>query len=159
MPNITVRQLTTDDFPLFYKWWNDRELRELTSDQYEPIEELETNTILAEHLDEENHFDYIIELESTPIGHILIEKLKQHRAKFYIAIGEKSAWGKGYGTTAILLSIENYLIKYPNTTFELEVNQDNPRAIRAYEKAGFVRVGEKHYRDAKSTFAMQKLVG
>lgn len=156
MTNLNLRKLESKDFPLFYAWWNDKELRKLTSDKYEPISNQEVDKILAKHLQNENYFDYIVELDSKPIGHILIEKTAEKRATFYIALGEKEVWGQGYGTEAIGKSISDYLLEYPKTTFELEVNQDNPRAIRSYEKAGFKKVGENSELNQKPTFIMTR---
>jgi RimJ/RimL family protein N-acetyltransferase len=158
MAHISLRRLELRDFPLFYKWWNDEELRKLTSDNHEPMPEAEIDEILARHLAREHYFDYMVESDGVPIGHILIEKLAEKRAKFYIAIGEKEAWGKGYGTMAIQEAIEKYLTQFPESVFELEVNQDNGRAIRAYEKAGFVKVGEKQYSKLKPVFRMERKV-
>lgn len=156
MNHIELRKLETRDFPLFYKWWNDDELRKLTSDKYEPITNQEIDEILTKNLANEDYFDSIIELDGKPIGHILIEKTADKRATFYIALGEKTSWGQGYGTEAIKKSIDDYLTKYPETTFELEVNQDNPRAIRVYEKAGFKKVGENSQQNQKPTFIMTR---
>jgi RimJ/RimL family protein N-acetyltransferase len=156
MSNLNLRKLEAKDFPLFYAWWNDEELRKLTSDKYEPIADQEVDEILAKHLSNGNYFDYIVELDGKPIGHILIEKTGDRRATFYIALGEKEVWGQGYGTEAIEKSIHDYLLLYPETTFELEVNQDNPRAIGAYLKAGFKKVGENSELNQKPTFIMTR---
>lgn len=156
MNNLKLRKLEREDFPLFYKWWNDPELRELTSRTCSPISEKEVDEILTKHLTNENYFDCIIEIDGQPIGHILIEKTKNNKAKFYIAIGEKEFWDKGYGTLAIQKSCEDFLSQYPDTIFELEVNLDNPRAIRAYEKAGFKKVSQKQEKDQKEILVMIK---
>ncbi len=62
-------------------------------------------------------------------------------AEFGIMIGDKSVWNKGYGTEAVEL-----ILKYGFETLNLNriylrVYATNPRAIRAYEKAGFVLEG------------------
>jgi len=58
-----------------------------------------------------------------------------------IGIGERDFWGKGYGTDAMNVILryafqELNLRRVSLTTFEY-----NPRAIRSYEKAGFVHEG------------------
>jgi len=58
-----------------------------------------------------------------------------------IRIGEKDYWGKGYGKDAIR-SLVNYC--FAATDVErvwLKVLPNNTRAIRCYERCGFVHVG------------------
>jgi RimJ/RimL family protein N-acetyltransferase len=58
-----------------------------------------------------------------------------------IMIGDKSEWNKGYGTEAMtLLQRHAFETLNLNRVF-LKVYADNVRAIRAYEKAGFVQEG------------------
>lgn len=58
-----------------------------------------------------------------------------------IGIGERAFWGKGYGTDAMMVVLryafqELNLRRVSLTTFEY-----NPRAIRSYEKVGFIHEG------------------
>lgn len=99
MPNISLRKLCQTDAPLFYKWWNDRELREYTPGTYEPVSKKEIEKILLEHLANPLCHDFIIECGDQPIGHILIQLKKKY--EIYIAIGEKEFWSKGFGTIAM----------------------------------------------------------
>ena len=71
---------------------------------------------------------------------------------FGIVIGDKESWDKGYGTEATTL-----LVRYAFETLNLNrvwlhVFEENARAVRAYEKAGFRREGllrQDHYRDGR----------
>jgi RimJ/RimL family protein N-acetyltransferase len=59
-----------------------------------------------------------------------------------IGIGERDFWSKGYGTDAMKVILryafqELNLRRVSLTTFEF-----NPRAVRSYEKAGFVHEGQ-----------------
>lgn len=60
---------------------------------------------------------------------------------FGILIGEPDAWGKGYGTetTQLMLAYAFDVLGLHNVM--LEVYEENPAAIRAYERAGFKRMG------------------
>jgi diamine N-acetyltransferase len=62
---------------------------------------------------------------------------------FGILIGEPDAWGKGYGTetTQQMLAYAFDVLGLHNVM--LEVYEDNPRAIRAYQRAGFQRIGAR----------------
>lgn len=58
-----------------------------------------------------------------------------------IAIGEEAYWGQGYGTEAMALVI-HYGFHFLNLNrINLSVFEYNPRAIRSYQKLGFVEEG------------------
>jgi len=62
-------------------------------------------------------------------------------AELGIMIGDKSEWNKGYGTEVMnLLQHHCFETLNLNRVF-LRVYAENARAIRSYEKAGFVREG------------------
>lgn len=142
--------------PLFYKWWNDDELRKLTSDTYEEIGEEEIEGILSKHFNNDNYHDFIIEFKDVPVGHILIQNDKKNGFMYYIAIGEKKYWDRGIGTESTKLASDWFFTNFPKEILNLEVNQDNSRAIRCYEKSGFKKIGEKKYKNNKPTFIMVK---
>lgn len=58
-----------------------------------------------------------------------------------IRIGERDAWGKGYGTEAVRLLVEHAFQDLGLQQVELEVFADNERAIRTYRKVGFREQG------------------
>jgi RimJ/RimL family protein N-acetyltransferase len=67
-----------------------------------------------------------------------------HRAaEIGIGIGEPEARGKGYGTEAIRLLLDYGFGTLNLHRIELRVYENNPRAIRCYEKCGFKREGIK----------------
>jgi RimJ/RimL family protein N-acetyltransferase len=59
-----------------------------------------------------------------------------------IGIGERSDWGKGYGTDAMRLILRYAFAELNLFRVSLDVLGSNARAIRSYEKCGFVREGE-----------------
>jgi RimJ/RimL family protein N-acetyltransferase len=75
---------------------------------------------------------------------------KNRAAVFGIFIGDKNCWNKGYGTDATRTLLRFAFEQLGLNRVELEVYDFNPRAIRAYEKAGFRRDGVRRqalYRD------------
>jgi diamine N-acetyltransferase len=62
-------------------------------------------------------------------------------AEFGIVIGEPDAWGKGYGTEATRLMLGYAFDVLGLYNVRLSVYANNERAVRAYERAGFRRVG------------------
>lgn len=62
-------------------------------------------------------------------------------AELGIMIGEKSAWNKGYGTEVMTLLLRHCFETLNLNRVFLRVYAENLRAIRAYQKAGFVEEG------------------
>ena len=58
-----------------------------------------------------------------------------------IGIGERDDWGKGYGTDAMRVILRFAFCELNLHRVSLTVFEYNPRAIRSYEKAGFVVEG------------------
>ena len=54
-----------------------------------------------------------------------------------IGIGEREYWGKGYGTDAMKLAVQFAFMELGMHRVSLGLFEYNPRALRAYEKAGF----------------------
>jgi diamine N-acetyltransferase len=71
-------------------------------------------------------------------------------AVFGILVGEKDTWGNGYAPEAAQLILKYGFEELGLHRIGLDVYSHNARAIRAYEKAGFVREGtlrESYFRN------------
>ena len=62
-------------------------------------------------------------------------------ALFHITIGEADTWGKGYGTEATKLMMDHAFGTLGLHRVGLFVFEFNERAIRAYQRVGFVQEG------------------
>ena len=79
-----------------------------------------------------------------------------------ISLGDKDAWGKGYGIDAILLLMD-YAFGYLNMhRVAIGVVGSNQRALRFYEKAGFTAEGVQrdgyYYNHAYQDFVMMSIL-
>ncbi|MCH7484475.1 MAG: GNAT family N-acetyltransferase [Chloroflexi bacterium] len=63
------------------------------------------------------------------------------RAEVAIGIFDRQYWGKGYGTESMRLVLDYAFRELKLNRVELKAAEDNVRAIRSYEKCGFVREG------------------
>ena len=73
-------------------------------------------------------------------------------ALYHITIGEKDAWGHGYGTEATWLMLRHAFETLGLHRIALYVFEFNERAIRAYRRCGFVvegRARESIYREGR----------
>ena len=77
------------------------------------------------------------------IGYIGLEgDIFPHGEAFVgIGIGERELWGKGYGTDAMKVILRYAFQELNLRRVSLDTFEYNPRAIRSYEKAGFVHEG------------------
>lgn len=67
-----------------------------------------------------------------------------HRCRkcgFGIAIGDQTAWGKGYGSEATALAVRYGFLELNLHRIQLAVYAYNERAVRAYTKVGFTVEG------------------
>lgn len=85
--------------------------------------------------------------EQRPVGSVYLRDIDRthKKAEYGIFIGEKDAWGQGYGTWAAKKMIAYAFEKEGLHKLMLRVLAENQGAIRSYEKAGFVR--EAYLRD------------
>ena len=66
---------------------------------------------------------------------------RHRRAEVRIVIGERSAWGGGYGTDALRVLVRIGFGPLGLEKLWADVLVTNPRAVRAFERAGFRREG------------------
>jgi len=94
----------------------------------------------------------VIEAEGRAIGDIDLFHIDQRSRNAVVGLGiwREEDRGRGYGTDA-LRAMLRWAFRHLNLhRIELSVEPDNARAVRVYEKLGFVREGmrrEHHYDD------------
>jgi RimJ/RimL family protein N-acetyltransferase len=79
----------------------------------------------------------------TLIGFIGLFELYKHHGDSLVAIalGGRDYWGKGYGTDAMRILLSYAFNELNLRKVGLIVFEYNPRAIRSYEKVGFIHEG------------------
>jgi diamine N-acetyltransferase len=147
---IRFRAPERSDIPLFVTWLNDPDVRRGGS-QHLPFSSI----------DEEKWFDQmqgqpqyehpmVIEIRKpgeadawNPIGTIGFVSIdwRNRCSEFGIMIGEKTYWNQGYGTEATKLLLKHGFETLNLNRVFLKVFDNNPGAIRTYEKAGFTHEG------------------
>ncbi len=139
---VTIRPFEKRDIPKKVEWINNPENNQFL--HYDiPIEVEKTEDWFERNKFREDRYDAIIEADGIPcgtIGLLAIDK-KNHKAEYYIAMGETFLKGKGISTEATKLVL-NYAFK------NLELNRvylftetENIIAQKLFEKVGFVREG------------------
>jgi RimJ/RimL family protein N-acetyltransferase len=125
---------------------NSEFLRLLDSDPAHPWSRKTLRTDLEE-LPKDNSFPFAIRTlaEDRLIGFIgfWISQWAQGDTWVGIGLGEPDYWGKGYGTDAMRTGLRFVFTELNRERVTLVVFGYNARAIRSYEKAGFVVEGRE----------------
>jgi [ribosomal protein S5]-alanine N-acetyltransferase len=137
---IYLRPVDTADAPAIVTWFNDPEVTR-TLRRYRPLTLAEEPAFIERMAKSETDFVLGIALRENDqfIGMTGLHNLDaRHRSiTFGIAIGEKAAWGKGYGTEATRLMVRFAFQTLNMNRVGLDVYSFNERAQHCYEKAGF----------------------
>lgn len=150
---IRLRSVERSDLPRFVEWLNDPEVTAGLA-----------MVLPLSQVDEEAWFDHMMKLP--PDQHALVIEFNQdaawlplgdcgfmnfdyrnRSAEIGIFIGRKDLWNLGYGTETMRLLLKHGFNTLNLHRIYLRVFVSNTRAIRAYEKAGFVHEGR--LRDAE----------
>jgi RimJ/RimL family protein N-acetyltransferase len=161
---VRFRAVERGDLPAFVKWLNDPEVQQgimihhpfsqaEEENWYEgmiknPIDEHVMGIEAREHDTEDGEERWKL------IGSLAFNQIewRNRAAEFGIMIGDKDYWNRGYGTEAVRLLVNHGFSTLNLNRIFLRVFENNPRAIRAYEKAGFVHEGrlrQAEFRDGK----------
>jgi RimJ/RimL family protein N-acetyltransferase len=143
--HINLRAVTRDDLPAYARWLDNAEVTHYLEMGARPTRDSDLETFWHIANEQNDAVVFIIEAGDTKeavgiCGFYLIEAIPR-RAQFNILIGEPSVWDRGYGSEATRLLLEYGFLKLNLNSIQLGVNADNLRAIKSYEKCGFVHEG------------------
>lgn len=130
----------------FARWWADSEhLRLLDSLLARPKRASQFTTDLAKWVNGDDNSLFAIRTvrEAQLLGFIELEGFKWAQGTGWLAvtIGDRKYWGSGYGSEAVRLILRYGFTELNLQRIALTVFEYNPRAIRAYERCGFVVEG------------------
>jgi len=143
---IYLRPLEEDDLDRCLCWINDGEILSRLGRRCPMSRTLEREWLLGQYK-RDDHLNLAIVLKDGDrhignCGFNTIDYINRN-AEFGILIGDSEAWGEGYGPEAARLILKHGFEELGLHRVMLEVYSNNPRAVRAYEKVGFVREGTK----------------
>jgi RimJ/RimL family protein N-acetyltransferase len=142
---VTLRPVAASDLPVMRTWFSNPSVMRFWGNHRPFVTERKFEDDLEGRFArfEESGCFTILGPKQEPIGRIEYMNLsmRSRSAELGILIGEESAQGKGYGPDAIV-ALLGYLFYERNLhRVGLTVLVTNQRAIRAYEKIGFVHEG------------------
>lgn len=143
---VSLRPMTVEEIPVFYRWATQSEATpfwygELQGDRIPSYEDFlkDWKRYYFDGSEPERGRSFVILINSRAIGQINYNDINRedNSVELDIIIAEDKDKNKGYGSDA-LQTLSAYLFKETNIRkCWIEVITKNPRAIRAYEKAGF----------------------
>lgn len=139
---IYLRLMTREDTDNIIKWRNRDEVR--SQFIYQKLFTKESHEKWIETMVETGKVVQMIIVlcdGDRPIGSVYVRDIdmEHKKAEYGVFIGETDCLGKGYGTEAAELMRE-YAFQFLGLhKLMLRVYADNERAIKSYEKAGFVK--------------------
>ncbi|HGY2546770.1 TPA: AacA4 family aminoglycoside N(6')-acetyltransferase [Citrobacter freundii] len=165
---LTLRLMTEHDLPMLHDWLNRPHIVEWWGgeDQRPTLDEV-LEHYLPRVLAEESVIPYIAMLGEEPIGY----------AQSYVALGSGDGWwedetdpgvrgidqslanpaqlNKGLGTILVRTLVETLFADPAVTKIQTDPSPNNYRAIRCYEKAGFVQQGVITTPDGPAVYMVQ----
>lgn len=154
---IRLRADERADLPRFTEWLNDPEVREGISIHL-PMSQVEEEQWYENMLKTpRDEHPFAIEIRTDDGSWKLIGNCglfdynwRSHSAEVGIFIGDKSCWNHGYGTEVMRLMLKHGFETLNLNRVFLRVYANNPRAIRCYEKVGFVHEGRQRQAEYKN---------
>jgi RimJ/RimL family protein N-acetyltransferase len=142
---LVLRAFARDDLEAYRRWLDDPRVTEYLEMGARPTREADCEAFwrLASESEDALVFAIVERKGGKVVGTCGLYLLQWicRRAQFNILIGEPSAWDKGYGSEAARLVLDYAFDKLNLNSVQLGVNADNARAVRSYEKVGFVHEG------------------
>jgi len=142
---VRLRPRMREDIALFVRWYSDPEVRHWLHLSEAPAPTLESERLRYEVSERDpTRLTWVIEtLDGVAIGNVSLVAIDElhGRAELGIGIGERTYWGRGYGTDAIRVVLRFAFEDMELRRVTLITDADNARGIRCYEKCGFVPEG------------------
>ena len=140
---VRLRPITEADLPDYVRWLNDPDVTEFTVGESGGCTLEGEREWLRRVSDPESRArTWGIEADGCHIGNCALHLHESGKmAGFGIIIGDKTQWGKGYGTAALREALRIGFEEMDLQRVYLRALAANARGIRCYEKCGFRHEG------------------
>jgi RimJ/RimL family protein N-acetyltransferase len=142
---VVLRRHVPENLRAFFRWYADGEVARLTRYQDGPMRADEIERFFTARVMGPESLAMAVHVRATGrlIGTCAFSQLDAENGSvlYHITIGEKDAWGHGYGTEATELMLEHAFGTLGLHRVALAVFEFNERAIRSYRRCGFVVEG------------------
>lgn len=141
---IYLRPITAADTAKIVAWRNKEFVRKNFIYQ-KPFTEEGHMAWLREQVEPGHVAQFIICVDDWEIGSVYLRDIDREKknAEYGVFIGEEEALGRGYGTAAAKLMLAYGFEKLELQKIFLRLLEDNTRARKSYEKAGFRMIEDR----------------
>lgn len=144
--DYSLREIAKQDLSRINTWRNDKELIDLLGNNFLFIAGEVDDAWYENYLKNRNAAVRLVildEANSNMIGTVQLTSIHNinRSAEFSIMIGDRDYWSKGAGLFATREMLKHGFLNLNLNRIYLTVLEYNSRAIRLYEKAGFVKEG------------------
>lgn len=135
MIKLRFRKANSGDTDLYYKWSNDKVVRE-NSFQKSMIRYEDHVSWFSQKLTNENcNFYLFLDSNDVPVGQVRIDKSNNETI---IGLSIDSTFrGQGLGTAMIQATCDDYFITHPDAVIVAYIKEQNVSSFKIFEKAGF----------------------
>lgn len=142
---LRLRPIEPGDLDAIHRWKNDTNVVERLLTRVGAPSRTEVNAWYEQIQSDENDQRFMIDATDggRTIGFVGLYGIDEanRSAELGVLIGEREAWGQGFAPEAVE-RLAQYAFRELNLhRLSLRVRADHTRAIRAYEKSGFVEEG------------------
>jgi RimJ/RimL family protein N-acetyltransferase len=145
---VRLRRIERDDLPRVAAWLNDAAVRDGLAMIYPLSLVNEEDWFDAQRNVEPARQSFVVEAQDAaespvPVGIAGLPEIdwRNRVGEYGIFLGERALWGRGYGLDATRTIVRWAFDELNLHRVQLKVFEDNQRAIRCYERAGFVVEG------------------
>jgi len=140
---VRLRPVTEADLPDYVRWLNDPEVTQFLSMEPGQVTlEGEREWLARQQAPDSPHHVWAVTVDGRHVGNCALDlDERQPTATMGLHIGEKSYWGRGFGTTVVSRVLEVAFRDHHLERVQLSAWAFNRRAIHCYEKCGFRREG------------------
>jgi RimJ/RimL family protein N-acetyltransferase len=144
---VTFRLMTSDDLPLLHEWLQRPHVRRWW-DPHETFAEVEAH--YAPRIDGDDLVELYLALEGDePVAFVQTYLTDEATAGIDLFVADESRTGKGLGTRIIERFVDEVVFARPETIACIaDPEHGNAASLRAFERAGFVRIGDADERHA-----------
>ncbi len=137
-----LRPLRESDLEKVKEWDDDHEIIEWTGKKFNSRADLR-GWLRESCLRRSRWALGVMTVNGRLIGQVELDDISWQRssAQLKLCIGDKNYWDRGYGSDALQTFLEHVLATTNLSYIYLRVQAENERAIRCYEKCGFVKEG------------------
>ena len=146
---VELRRHHPSNLESFQRWYGDDEIARMLRHDQRPLNDIQSRGYFQSIIMPATARDLAFAIHERATGRLIGATALTdfggqviRSAFFRIVIGEKDCWGKGYGTEATRLVMQEGFERHRLDVIKLEVFKQNTRARSTYARIGFRTMGE-----------------